>query len=153
VSFGSFIASIPNGTFVRAHYQCIHGWDSTGSIVQIDNVPELDGVPNPTESGTRLWLVACGTRTSPPTSFFNMEAEEACSTSDDTYEYFNVERLTVSAPGFRVTAEPEAVVPFSIPSGDYAGGYELHNINVSSFGPRDSYHPGSTLDFTITRAD
>jgi hypothetical protein len=148
---------IPYGTLVRVRLRCRNDvWGGgPGQFVHIDNVPAIDGMSNPTEDGTRLWLVAAGGSGRSTSDFpFALQTEVACtipSSSDDESDGGDVERLTVTGEGFSVTAEPEEVVPFTIATGPYAGKYQLHNVHVADY--EQGHHIASVRNFMITRAE
>jgi hypothetical protein len=163
VAGGSLVISgltavIPDGTFVRARFECSNDvWSGgAGQFLQIDNVPAIDGMPNPTEDGARLWLVAAGGRGHIPSDFrFALEAETACHAakrSEEETKDPEVARLTLSGEGVSVTAEPEETAPFTIDTGSYAGSYQLHNVKAMTtyYG---CCHASVSRNFTITRAD
>lgn len=53
---------VPAGTLVRLSYGCQMGfYGDNGAFAQIENVPSINGVANPTEDSSRLWYsVAAG---------------------------------------------------------------------------------------------
>jgi hypothetical protein len=152
-------AAIPDGTFVRARFWCFY--DSSGSgfgeFVLIENLSAYNFEANPIEDGSRLWLVAAGGWGHVPSGLpFVVKEETVCSipsSSEDPSERDGkeVQRLTLSGEGFNVTAEPGETAPFTIATGDHAGSYHLHNVNVTMF--ELGYQIGSSRNFTITRAD
>lgn len=130
---------------------------SRGQSVQIDNIPELGGMPNPTEDGERLWLAAVGGDASPREIFpFLLGPETACRVPDeDERNYFiEVQRLIVSGDGFSVAAEPQQGAAFTVDSGKHAGRYLLNNVKVLLTGPLDVVGETRLVQhFSIVRAD
>lgn len=146
---------IPAGTLVRLSYGCRTGfYGDNGAVVQLENVPSINGNANPTEDTSRLWyFMAAGGEAVVPEEFpFTATMEEVC--MDGTIEdgFTSPERLTLTGAGFTVTAEPGAVETFTETTGPHAGTYAVDNVRVTWVG-----YPGGdatfNLNFTVARAD
>jgi hypothetical protein len=144
-------AAIPDGTFVRLTYSCNHPlYGSPGAYLLIENLPELDGDPNPTEDGERLWLfVAAGGGAAVPTGVpFQTDTTAQC--KEGTGPVWREPHLvTVSGDGFSATAPPTGAAAFTVPSGPDAGDYQLENVNWSSVANYDIWYE---VNYRIARS-
>jgi hypothetical protein len=145
--------SVPEGTLVRVTERCDNG---TG-YVMIENLPELDGTPNPTEGGSRLWYFAMSgyVEVLPPGFPFSYDEPEACTifTQDEAGGYrTHVKDLVLSGAGFSVTVPPEQVATLTVPSGPHAGAYEAWNAAIWFRPAAPLADTASVRSFRIQRA-
>lgn len=153
---GPMQPAIPVGTFVRLRFGCDNGWyGGPGAWILIDNVASIDGAPNPTESGERMWFAVAArgeAQWSKPLEHFEWSFETVCATGEIGEAYERVMSLTLAGEGFEVTAQPESSASFEIPAGAHAGAYVLENVNITD-DIADGGDIASAYNFLITRAD
>lgn len=145
-------ADIPDGTFVRLLFQCVHFPGATlGKFVGIQNLPSLLGVPNPTEDGTRLWHVVAG---GGAVLFYDIlpvdyALEEVCHEPDDGEGYRAAEAVVIMGRSQTKVIRPGEQGDFEIEIGEHAGRYRLENVAIL-FSDRDV---PVDVNFRIRRAE
>lgn len=146
-------AKIPDGTLVRVTLFCgsLPGFP-VARLLAIDNLPEIDGQPNPTESGERSWLfVAAGG----PLPFlgglpFDFALEEQCEvTTNNGRRKYGVEALVLASDKDVVYVPSGETRPFTVHRGPQAGSYTVENVNITF---QDTGIPLAT-NLRIDRAD
>jgi hypothetical protein len=155
ISISGVHPAVPQGTFVHITYGGTQGfYGPPGGFVRLDNLATLDGQPNPTEAGARLWYFAASQGGTLLTmSPFTATAEAACFSGSGSLDSGSttVESLVLTGPGFDVTIPPSAEATFTATSGDHAGSYVAKNVNVAFVGA-----PGgdawTITNFTIARS-
>jgi len=147
--------AIPDGTFVHLRHGCNPGFHGgAGAWVLLENVDSLDGTPNPTEAGTRLWffMTAGGEAYNTPDLPFTLEAEQECmdGTIEDGFE--SPQKVHVTGAGADVVVPPGQSAEFEATSGPHAGKYLFENVNWTFIG----YAGGdatSNINVRLSRAD
>lgn len=146
--------AVPDGTFVHITHAALQGfYGPAGAVVRLDNLPELDGAPNPTEDGTRVWYFAASEGGNPgDESPFTATYESYCSTGDFENGSNDVETLTLTWTDGTITVLPGQEESFTVASGEDAGAYVAKNVNIQYIGA-----PGgdawSITNFTIARGE
>jgi len=145
-------ADVPSGTFVRVTIQCLRiPTTKMGRMVSIQNLPSLEGEKNPTEDGTRLWYLAAGGGSvilydALP---FDYALEEVCHGATESGGTRSLEAVVVMDGSKGIAIRPGEKAPFTIDRGEYAGRYELENVNIV-FSETDN---PLLVNFRIRRAD
>jgi hypothetical protein len=155
--------AIPDGTFVRFVFWCFPGGVLPGgSLFWLQNLPSLDGAPNPTEPGSRVWysMGAGGYVTPIPTRIpFAYALELACTGTGDQASFESESIVLIDADPVLVV-KPGETASFEIPSGRHAGSYEIENVNITFAVDRNGSGPVTTtgeipisINYRIVRAD
>lgn len=142
--------AIPDGTLVRLTWQCGGGvYGGPGAWVMVENLPELDGAPNPTEDGGRLWFFeAAGGAIQVGDVPFDTVAAPHC-TEGGGVAYRKPHSITVSGADFDAVALPGETETFAVASGPHAGSYALENVNWTVAANADVW---TETNYRITRA-
>lgn len=134
-TFPDLDLSIPDGTLVTAAIVCerIPGFP-TGKILLIQNLPEQDGAPNPTEAGERTWLFVAAGGPLPivdglPADFAFEEQCEVVGSNGRTK--YGVEALVLASDSDVAYVPPGETRPFTIRRGPQAGVYAAENVNIT----------------------
>lgn len=153
-SIEGVVPAIPQGTLVRLTYGCQPGfYGPNGGFVRLHNLSALDGVVNPTESGSRLWYFAAArgavlANVAP----FQLEISNVCQVGAFPEPGTVVQEVEVSGPGFDVVVSPSSKAMFTATSGSDAGSYTARNINT-----QQQFAAGgdawNLMNFSIERAD
>jgi hypothetical protein len=156
------VPAIAMGTFVHMDYSCNVGPEGfRGDLVVIKNLATLEGKPNPTEGGERLWFAgASGGWTLPndvlpfepastPTCMFGggSSAGDIDISADAT-----VMTLDLKGPGFSVSIDPGQEETFTATSGPQAGSYRAKNDQIEEVNQSGHTDPFYRLIFSIARA-
>jgi hypothetical protein len=147
--------AIPAGTFVRLTYGCQSGfYGDSGAFVVLENLATLDGAPNPTEEGTRLWfVVAAGGEAGIPQAIpFKLSFVDDCKVGDFESGSKTPEKLVIEGQGFSVTVDPGKSADFVETTGPEKGSYHAENIDIVfvGFGGGDAT---TNANYRITRGD
>lgn len=145
--------AIPDGTFVGMVYVCVHQTmgDLGGQFVVLFNVPSFQGALNPTEDGSRVWLILAsgGPAPLPDQLPFAYALEQSCAGLADA-PLLASESLIFLDPKPPVVVAPGEKGRFVIAKGPHAGAYEAENVNIVYSTDKDN---PVNVNFIIQRAD
>ncbi len=150
LSFPDLDAAIPDGTFVRLFVACRHvPLREPGRFLAITNLPSLGIVPNPTESGERLWYMVANGETVFVLDFpATFALEQACEVGNDQEGYLASESFVLDGGDQVVIVAPGETREFTTVKGEQAGTYSFENVNITYAGDSPV-----ALNFRIRRAD